>query len=380
MHQPRLQCAPLLALACIVLAHTLLAAPAHAQPSMPALQAKAVMTDSSVAPLAGNKRVAIGSVVLSFQTSMGEKTSTNGMFGNKSDASVALQMPEIDGALVTGIAEEIALQLRTDLSAAGFEVVPEAEVLASPAYRKVVKMAGISNLSKFVNWHGDILLVGPAALTPYLPYAVEAGKFATPGKSLIKGWVSGFVVTSSTPGGPTGTSTGELYELPAAEVALAKELNAHVLKATYVITLGATKVDTSHAENRTASTASARAQVGLLPGQTRIALRTSAANPKGESASRDYAANFGLDAAPAKDGDVVVALGEPLLGGSSHFATDAPPVKTGTLLGGLLSGFGSGADKQFTYTASVADAPAYRADVLRLLKAAQRDLLAAVKP
>ena len=57
----------------------------------------------------------------------------------------------------------------------------------------------------------------------------------------------------------------------------------------------------------TASVATARAQVGLLPGQTRIALRTAAASPKGESASRAYAANFGANAAPAKDGDVVVA-------------------------------------------------------------------------
>ena len=59
-------------------------------------------------------------------------------------------------------------------------------------------------------------------------------------------------------------------------------------------------------------TGSAFAQVGLRAGQTRIVFRTASASPKGESAPGGYAANFGNNAAPAKDGNVVVSLAEVL--------------------------------------------------------------------
>ena len=350
----------------------------------PPAAAKVVLTDSSAAPLGATKRVAITSVMVSFQASAGgEKTNTSGLFAAKTDTSATLQMPEMDPQLLSAIADGIYRQLQLDLAANGFEVLPESSVLASAGYQKIVKMAGISNFSKFANLDGDTLLVGPSTLKPYLPYNAETGKFSATLKGTIKGWVGGFGGKSSTEGGPSVISIGEIYGLPALEVELAKELDANLVKATYVVTLGSAKaaVDRFSSTSHNTYTGSAFAQVGLRAGQTRIAFRTAAANPKGESAPGGYTANFGNNAAPAKDGNVVSTLAEPLLGGTDFFAVTEPEVKKSTLLGGLLgAGFGNGADVQFTYIATVSDPAAYQAEVLGMAKLAQRDMLALVKP
>jgi hypothetical protein len=349
-----------------------------AAPSAP--QAKAVMTDSTVAALAGSKRVVISSLVLSFQASIGDKTSSQGLFNHKVGTSVTLQMPDMDTALLGGMADEIYAQLRADLQEGGFEVLPEAELLANPSYQKILKLAGFSNFSKWGNLHGETLLVAPTALKPYMPYDMETGKFPRPAKFLIKDWFKGIIKASSTEGGPTGTLAASVYELPALEVAVAKELNAHLVKATYVVTLGASKASEERLGQNVELNGAVRAQTGLLPGQTRIAFRSLSASPKGESSSSSYAANFGENAPPSKDGDVVVALGDGLVGGTSYFSVDAEPVKGNTLLGGLISGFGmTGAAKQFVFTATIADPAAYRRDVMSLLRASQKELVTAVK-
>jgi hypothetical protein len=368
---------------------TLLASGSYAQTPV---AAKAVMTDSAAAGLAATKRVAITSVMVSFQASAGgDKTNTSGLFATKTDASSTLQMPEMDTKLLADIADDIYKQLKADLQANGFEVLPEATVLASPGYQKIATLAGISNFSKFANKDGDILLVGASGLKPYLPYGMETGKFGTPSKNLIKGWISAWGAKSTTEGGPSGISIGEIYELPGLEVSLAKELNANLVKATYVVTLGSTKASakSSYAGSNSALgtnsfnnsyTGSAFAQVGLLAGQSRIAFRTPSANVKGESPPGGYTANFGDNASPAKDGDVVVSISESLLGGTEFFAIKEPETKKNTLMGALLGGgVGTGADVQFAFTASIGDPAAYRAEVVGMVKVAQRDMLSLVK-
>lgn len=341
------------------------------------------MTDSTAAPLAATKRVAITSVMVSFQASAGgENTNTSGLFAGKSDTSASLQMPEMDKQLLTTITDDIYQQLQADLSASGFEVVPQATVVASPAYQKIAQTAGISNFSKFANLDGDVMLVGASGLKPYLPYNAESGKFSATLKGKIKDWVSGFSGKSSTEGGPSAISIGEIYALPGLEVALAKELNANLVKATYVVTLGSAKatVDRFSSTTHNKYTGNAFAQVGLLAGQTRIAFRTPSASEKGESAPGGYTANFGNSASPAKDGNVVVTLGEPLLGGTDFFAVTEPEVKKPTLLGGLLgASFGNGADLQYTFIASVSDTAAYREEVVGMAKLAQQSMLSLVK-
>ena len=357
----------------ILVALMFVATPLHA-----AATAKVAFTDSAAAGLSGTKRVAITSVIVSFQASAGgEKTNTSGMFAARTNASASLQMPDMDTKLLASITDEIYTQLQADLQANGYEVLPEATVSASATYQKIVQMAGITHFSKFADLNGDTLLVGAGNLKPYLPYSLESGKFTTQIKSLIKGWVGTFG-KSSTEGGPSNIRSGENYALPGLEVNLAKELNAHLIKATYVITLGSTKAAVDRFSSRTHNsyTGSAFAQVGLLAGQSRIAFRTATANPKGESASGGYMANFGNNAGPAKDGNVVVALGEFLNGGTDFF-TVTGGAKPGGLAGFL--GVRPGADAQFEFTAAISDPAAYREEVVSMVKLAQREMLTLVK-
>jgi hypothetical protein len=363
----------------------------HAQARV--VLAKVAMTDSSAAALSTTKRVAIANVMVSFQASVGgEKTNTSGLFAAKSDTSSALQMPVMDTQLLASIADDIHQQLKTDLQATGFEVLPEATVVASQAYQKIIAMAGITNFSKFANMNGDVVLVGASGLKPYLPYNAETGKFGQPSKSLINDWISKMAGKSSTEGGPSSISIAEIYALPGLEVDMSKELNAHVVKATYVVTLGSTKSGVErftgmHQDIRgntgfsSTHTGSAFAQVGLLAGQSRIAFRTSAAKTSGESSSGSYTANFGNNAAAAKDGNVVVTLAESLAGGTDFFSLTGGEKKDGGigkfLFGKVLGG--TGADTQFEFTASIADPATYRAEVVGMVKQAQRDMLVLVK-
>jgi hypothetical protein len=337
---------------------------------------KVVFTDSSAAGLAGTKRVAISNVLISFQASTGAQTSTNGMLANKSDTSSVLQMPEMDTTLLAAITDAAYAKLVIDLTESGFEVVPEATVVASPTYQKIIKAAGITNFSKFANREGDIMLVGAAGLNPYFPYVAEGGGFNYPSTiRYIKGWVSSMSVASSTEGGPSVTSIKSTYDLPGLEVTLAKELNAHVVKATYVVTLGSTKAAVSgHTYNSggafgsdtVSNTHSAEAftQLSLKAGQSRIAFRTPTGKTKGQSVSVSKPL-------PAKDGDVVVTLAEPIFGGTEFFETTSSG-KKGSL-------FGGGADAQFTYTVTISKPEAYREEVTGMIKTAQKDMLTLVK-
>ncbi len=350
---------------------------AHAE--APGTSAEVAMTDSTPAALAVTKRVAITSVMVSFQASTGgDKTNTSSMFAAKTDASSTLVMPDMDPKLLGEIADDIYMQLQADLNANGFEVLPESAVLGSAGFPTIISNAGIANFSKFGNMEGDTMLVSPGSLHPYLPFSPETGKFASPTKNLIKGWFSGMGGKSSTEGGPSSISVAKTWDLPGLEVALAKELNANLVKATYVVMVGSTNasVDRFSSTHHNTYTGSAFVQVGLRPEQTRIAFRTPAANPKGESAPGGYKANFGNNSPPAKDGDVVVSLTAPLLGGTDFFALEGGEKKGGM---GKFLGVLSGADAQFVYTASISDPAAYHEEVVGMVKVAQRDMLALVK-
>jgi hypothetical protein len=136
---------------------------------------------------------------------------------------------------------------------------------------------------------------------------------------------------------------------------------APATKANYVVALGATSaaVDRLSSSHHNTYSGTAFAQVGLLAGQSRIAFRKPSANAKGETASRGYTENFGNKAAPAKDANVVVALAESMGGGTDFFELQKLQVKSGGMLGGLMSGFGTRADKQCMFIVSISDPAAY---------------------
>ena len=333
--------------------------------------APAVFTDSSAAGLAGTKRVAITSVLVSFQASTSNRTDTNGFLANKNDTEAKMVWPSMDEAALAQITDAIHAQLKTDLAANGFEVVPEATVLASANYQKIAKLAGFKNFSKYGNMEGDAMLVEATGLTPYAPFSLEVGTFPYPFKGVIKGW------SSEKTGGLTANSTYYTADLPKLEVELAKELNAHVVKATYLVTLGSAKASTEGRMFRAGSATSGSSvtnthaaqvfpQVGIRATHTRIAFRAPTGNPKGQTTSRSKPV-------PAKDGDVVVTLAQPLLGATDLFSF------TSYSQGKGIWGIAPGADVKFTFTATLTDPKAYREEVVAMVKAAQKDLLALVK-
>ena len=353
----------LAALAAIVIGFSLLSsAEANAQ-SAPT----AAFTDSAAAGLGATKRVVTSSVVVSFQASVaGERLGGSGMFADKSSARAVLALPDMDRALQARIADEAYARLKAELTAAGYEVVSEADLKASAAYGEMIKLAGLPNYTRFGNAFGDMTLVSPSGLTPYLPYGLEGSLFEQP-KSYI-GWVSGMGGKSITPGGPSVVSISGIWKLPGLEVKLAKELNANVVKAFYVVNIGEAFADRKRelgARIVTTGEGSAAAQLSLVPDQTRIAFRTPNGNPKWQKVAF-------TKPAPAKDGDVVVRLASPMVSDGDFFGV------TGTSrLGGI---FAPGADFQFNFTASLNNPKGYEVAVDSMLASATASMVGLVKP
>lgn len=329
--------------------------------------ATAAFTDSTAAGLSGTRRVAISAVVVSFQASVaGERLAGSGMLADKSSARAVLALPNMDPDLQARIADEAYAQLKAQLTAAGYEVVPESEVKASATYGEMIKLAGLPNYTRFGNALGDMTLVSAAGLTPYLPYSMEASLFEQP-KSYI-GWAGGMGGKSITPGGPSTVTIGTIWKLPGLEVKLAKELNANVVKAFYVVNIGEAFADRKRQLGSrivTTGEGSAAAQLSLVPDQTRIAFRTPTGNPKWQKVAF-------TKPAPAKDGDVVVRLAAPLVNDGEFFNV------TGTSrLGGI---FAPGADFQFNFTATLTDEKLYGVAVDGMIASATAAMVGLIKP
>ena len=334
-------------------------------------------TDSTIAGLAPTKRVAITSVIVSFQASVGtKKEGGGGMFADKSSTKSMMAMPDMDEGLQDVIVADAYRHLKADLIAAGYEIVPEADVAADPSYKEIISKVGFVNHSKALNALGDAVLVSPPSLTPYMPYTMEGSPFES-GVTSYLGWPSGWG-KSATPGGFNLMTAATFYKLPGLEVALAKSLNANVVKAFYVVNIGKTTAAHSRSIGAVSGdfgrtgigstytgTASAFAQVGLMPDQTRIAFRSPTGNAKWQKVNLNKPG-------PAKDGDVVVHLAEPLLGGTDYFKISGD--------GGRERGkyILNVAEFEFTYFATLTDNGAYQRDVEAMIASATKSMVGLV--
>jgi hypothetical protein len=343
-------------------------APATAQTSAPP-PVRVEFTDSSAAGLAPTKRVAITSVIVSFQASVGaRKEAGTGWFSDKSSSESLMAMPNMDPALQDAITVETYRQLKADLTAAGYDVVPEAEVAADASYREIIAKVGFVNHSRSVNVMGDAILVSPPSLTPYMPFTMEGGNFEVGAKESYLHWGKGWG-KPATPGGFSLMTAATFYKLPGLEVALAKSLNAQVVKAFYVVNIGSTTAGRGGSwltPNTLGGTASAFAQLSLLADQTRIAFRSPTGNAKWQKVNLNKPA-------PAKDGDVVVRLAETLLGGTDYFnvSSDGGHTRGDWEIQSSLF--------KFTYVASLNNPTAYQRDVNDMIRAANSSMVALVK-
>jgi len=271
-------------------------------------------------------------------------------------------------------------------------VFPEEQVTARAGYQGILKQSGYANHSRFANLMGDVELVGPESLPTYSAYIGGLGAFHTPRQACL-GWVGAFAGKSITPGGPSIMTMGNAWKVPGLEVALAKELNAHVVKAYYVVSLGKAeaKRSTSYASgthsgvfvsggnvyagtfntiDRTVTgKGKAYGQVGLVADQSPIAFRSPTGNAKWQKVP------VLKQAPPPKDGDVVVRLAEPVIGSTDYFE-----VHEGDLAkrGGFLSATQKG-DINLNFVARVTDPVGYGKEVAGMIDAANKAMLGLVK-
>lgn len=379
----------------IVLVSTLCsAAPAVAQIATSPGPA-AAFTESTAAGLAGTKRVAITNVVIAFQASTGAEAGAKffvPFLTARDKVQTVLQMPDVNPDLLDVIAAAAQKELAASLTKAGYEVVPQDQVTASASYKAILQQAGFANHSKFANSMGDVMLVGAPGLQPYTAYQGETGNFVYPSTTYLS-WISGFGGASSTPGGLSIAKQANAWKVPGLEVALAKELNAHVVKATYVVSLGKAEAKRStgfsvsqqsgfftdssgtlytgswqQLDRTVTGTGTAFAQVGLVADQSHIAFRAPTGNAKWQKVAM-------TKIVPPKDGDVVVRITEPVIGSTEFFTVREAPFKQA---GGLMFSAQKRGDINLAFTARVADEAGYGKEVTGMIAAANAAMLALV--
>ena len=228
-------------------------------------------------------------------------------------------------------------KLKVDLTAAGYEVVPEAEVQAQPLYQKLKQEMGWPQGYHFGNKDGHSLLVGPTSLPLYLPPLGERGTFGN--QKQTKG------DTQAPARGvfETARMSGSSTYVAGWEVDLAKALNAHVLKAWYLVGFGTATASTDWGRDigfTATSRAGATAMLYLRDEETRLALRT----PDGDrgyarESSRIHPITGGYR---PYDGDVVLRLDETLTG-LADFLAEGGVQKAEPASGGFLGMLGSAA-------------------------------------
>lgn len=368
--------------------------PALAQASDTPLPA-AAFTESAATGLAGTKRVAITNVVIAFQASTGAEAGARffvPFLTSRDKVQTVLQMPNMNDDLLDVIAAAAHKELAASLTKAGYEVVPQAQVTASASYQAIVQQAGFANHSKFANSMGDVMLVGAPGLSPYTAYQGETGNFVYPSTTYLS-WISGFGGASTTPGGLSIRKQADAWKVPGLEVALAKELNAHVVKAYYVVSLGKAEAKRSTSfsvsdhsgfftdssgslytgswkqlDRTVTGKGSAFAQVGLVADQSHIAFRAPNGNAKWQKVAM-------TKIVPPKDGDVVVRITEPVIGSTDFFAVSEAPFKQA---GGVMFSAQKRGDINLSFSASVSDEAGYGKEVTGMIAAANAAMLALV--
>ena len=356
----------------------------------------AAFTDSTAAGLGGTRRVAITSVVIAFQASTGAEAGAQffvPLLTARDKVQTVLAMPAMDPALQDAIADAAYKALAAELTAQGFEVVPETQVKASTSYQAILAQGGFANHSRFANAMGDVMLVGAPGLAPYTAYQGEIGNFQYPSTSYL-GWISGFGGKSDTPNGLSIMKQANAWKVPGLEVALAKELNAHVVKAYYVVSLGKAAASRSTAfkvtpksglftyggevymgnYNETSRTVTGKgtalAQVGLVADQSHIAFRSPAGNAKWQKVAM-------TKVVPPKDGDVVVRITAPVMGGTDMFDLRQTEFQRA---GGLMFSAQKRGDINLMFQATINDPSGYGREVTGMIDAANQAMLALVSP
>ncbi|MFO0705984.1 MAG: hypothetical protein U0412_03935 [Nitrospira sp.] len=207
------------------------------------------------------KKVAITSFGIEFDTNVFSVTNTR--INNQNSTSTKTADVALSNEVMQSIVDDAYGKLVKDLTAAGYEILPYDSYRETPAYQSLIKSVGKTQSPIELTFkygdnkafrNSDALVFAPSGMVWYQPAAGEAsGRYAT-----LTNVGSQFMSAM-------GRGLSGEQPLPKAEVALADELKATVLKVYYIIS-----------PVRTAGMKEGYTIVG--DGQSRLAFRTPGAS------------------------------------------------------------------------------------------------------
>ncbi|MEQ1498528.1 MAG: hypothetical protein ABL914_07685 [Novosphingobium sp.] len=267
-----------------------------------------LVTEGNIASLAGVKRVIISNFVCAFQmdgsvhndnaTRLGSTT----FFGGKTkEVEAKMAWPNPDTAVLQAIADAGLSALKADFRAKGIEVLDEALLASQPTYPDIIVASGLTQ-------YGDYMVGNISDNTTKgdtnggMAKIVSATGLKAYNHSLFEGGQCCYVHGKGYP-------SSKIYYVPGHETAIAKALDCVVVKVWQFINF--TKVSAKSESERASTNYSASAQsvVRLREEKSRIAFRLPVSANIKKSAK----------AMPPKDGDVVVALGNPVFIGTDYY-------------------------------------------------------------
>lgn len=350
------------------------------------------VTRGNLAGLAATKRIALTSCVVDFQTSA--FVENEGSMLNRNTTRAVNKLTDAPRDALQGVVDDACVKLRADLTAAGYELVPQAEIAAQASYQKMLALTGIKGPVGHKSLDGGSVVLGSSDQPLYLPCGNELSVYyqsAPPPEAAYKQAVP----DATEP--PSAMARSRTFDLPQLEIDLAKALNAHVVKAWTVVRFSSVNAESRRdwsyqgesidmQGNRVGLTATdykatSAAQLGVREHQTHLAVRLATGKP-------DFKPSFATGAkAPARDGDIVLTLVAPILmSGSEQYLSveNAGSKESGTsrmsraagLLGGALGSRGN--TVTFSFTTRIADAANYRKAAAFAVGEAQNRLVQAM--
>jgi hypothetical protein len=353
------------------------------------------VSNGSLAKLGANKRVALTGCMVEYQTSVSAQD--GGSMFNRNKTTTNNHLTAVPKAVLQAVTNQTCAGLREKLVKAGFSLVPDTEIKASPTYAPILAMSGIEGVLGSNSAPGSPLVFADATIPQYLPYIGEGAGIVS-GPATIAGVNYEKALADAKPA-PGGFEQSRRYGLPDLEVQLAKALNAHVLKAWTVVGFGGASASserdwgafrtsvnpaggvTSHTS--TNFKAEGNSLFSVVEHQTRLSVRLADGKPMGYAGMMERGAKI----APT-DGDVVIKMAAPVLGGNSFFTVSkgTAPAATGVAgaaagLGALFGGGGGGGlgtargSASFDFETRISDSLAYGATAVIAIGAAHDGLV-----
>lgn len=288
----------------------------RAAPAAAAPQEDIIFVDSSAAQLAGIRRVVIANYVVAFQIEAKDFREATRFNRAETAASLAWNNPDV--AMMQQITDAGYAKLKAEFIAKGIEVLDTSVLASQPMYQTIQRQTGFGSPAYWGNGDGRAILVGATGLPPYRGYGPETGNFEAVNFNARD-------TAGSAPNPPTMMKALTPYQMPGWEIDLAKSLDAVVVKAWQVVNFGKVEAGANRwgfgggggTLERAEHTANATTHVRIREEQSRISFRLPTSTVRAGIRVRQIPATY---MAPPKDGDVVVALGNPIFLGSNLFS------------------------------------------------------------